>query len=126
MVPWQELLSLIEPHYPTVSEVLTRSGRSVDRVSGRKLLFLSRRSSATRLGRVLASVLKGISMDSNSILKMWKSSESQAALTEVAGTPIVDENLLRLVSGGWQGFVCTISGECNGGTSCWPSSDQLR
>ncbi|MBA3487894.1 MAG: hypothetical protein H0T88_12025 [Lysobacter sp.] len=64
-------------------------------------------------------------MNSNSILKMWKQSESQDAMTQVAGTPIVDENLLRQVSGGWSGWYCTISGECNGGGgSCWPSAEE--
>lgn len=56
------------------------------------------------------------------ILNAWKQSEDQ--LQNVAGTPVVDENLLRQVGGGLaaisSGYFCTISGECNGGRSCWP------
>ena len=63
---------------------------------------------------------------SNKILNAWKQSEDQVSLQNVAGTPVVDENLLRQVGGGAMlreyssGYFCTISGECNGGRSCWP------
>lgn len=64
-------------------------------------------------------------MNTNQILNAWKQSEDQRLLENVAGTPIVDENLLRQIGGGMSnrssGFICTISGECNGsGRSCWP------
>ncbi len=67
-------------------------------------------------------------MNSSTILKAWKQSEDNASIEHVAGMPVVDENLLRQIGGGQQqlnpefssGYFCTISGECNGGTSCWP------
>jgi hypothetical protein len=63
-------------------------------------------------------------MDSNSILSAWKQSEGSDSITEVAGSVVVDENLLRQIGGGFpwtsSGYFCTISGECNGGRSCWP------
>jgi hypothetical protein len=55
------------------------------------------------------------------ILDAWKKTEN--SLQDVAGTPVVDENLLRQVGGGIReessGYWCTVSGECNGGRSCW-------
>jgi hypothetical protein len=67
-------------------------------------------------------------MDTNLILNTWKQSESNGSMNEIVGSPVVDENLLRNISGGRleydrvsSGWICTISGECNGGTSCWPS-----
>jgi|GEM_PF-1586931 hypothetical protein len=67
-------------------------------------------------------------MNSSTILKAWKQSEGKASIEQVAGMPVVDENLLRQIGGGQQqqnrefssGFFCSVSGECNGGTSCWP------
>jgi hypothetical protein len=66
-------------------------------------------------------------MNTSTILKAWKQSEGKAAIEHVAGMPVVDENLLRQIGGGLQqypefssGYFCTVSGECNGGTSCWP------
>jgi hypothetical protein len=71
---------------------------------------------------------KGLIVTTNNILNAWKQSESQDGLAAVAGTPIVDEALLRQVSGGKllpsSGMVCTLSAECNAGQgSCgigWP------
>ena len=67
-------------------------------------------------------------MDTKSILNTWKQSESNGSMKEIVGSPVVDENLLRHIGGGRlledrvsSGWICTISGECNGGTSCWPS-----
>jgi hypothetical protein len=52
---------------------------------------------------------------------------AKGSMQDVAGTPVVDENLLRQIGGGYQrapenssGYYCTISGECWGGRSCWP------
>jgi hypothetical protein len=63
-------------------------------------------------------------MDSNSILNAWKQSEGRDSIANVAGAVVVDENLLRQIGGGAlsssSGYICTISGECNGGRSCWP------
>lgn len=67
-------------------------------------------------------------MNTSKILKAWKQSEGNASIENVAGVPVVDENLLRQIGGGLQqqfpetssGYYCTISGECNGGRSCWP------
>jgi hypothetical protein len=71
---------------------------------------------------------KDIDMDTSSILNTWKQSEGSDSMNDIVGTPVVDENLLRQIGGGAQalapefssGYFCTISGECNGGTSCWP------
>jgi hypothetical protein len=68
-------------------------------------------------------------MDTKSILNAWKESEDADSMNNIVGTPVVDENLLRQISGGQasfpdrrsSGYFCTVSGECNGGTSCWPS-----
>jgi len=66
-------------------------------------------------------------MDTKSILNAWKQSEGNGAMNDIVGKPVVDENLLRQIGGGLRtapefssGYFCTISGECNGGTSCWP------
>lgn len=64
-------------------------------------------------------------MSTSKILEAWKQSEGQGALESIVGTPVVDESLLRQIGGGMiptasSGHICTISGECNGGTSCWP------
>lgn len=65
-------------------------------------------------------------MNASTILKAWKQSEGNSSIEHVAGMPVVDENLLRQIGGGGinrefsSGYFCTISGECNGGTSCWP------
>lgn len=67
-------------------------------------------------------------MNTSTILDAWKQSESKAAIEQVAGMSVIDENLLRQIGGGRQeqqrefssGYFCTVSGECNGGTSCWP------
>jgi hypothetical protein len=66
-------------------------------------------------------------MDTKSILNSWKQSEDNGSINNIVGTPVVDENLLRQIAGGRSiapenssGYFCTISGECNGGTSCWP------
>lgn len=53
---------------------------------------------------------------------------AKGSMQDVAGTPVVDENLLRQIGGGAydrapefsSGYFCTVSGECNGGRSCWP------
>jgi hypothetical protein len=58
-------------------------------------------------------------VNNTNILQAWAQSEGQEAITAVAGTPIVDETLLRQVNGGgWfpsSGWICTLSAECNGG-----------
>lgn len=68
-------------------------------------------------------------MDTKSILNTWKQSEGNDSMSDIVGTPVVDENLLRQIAGGASlapeitassGYFCTVSGECNGGTSCWP------
>lgn len=63
-------------------------------------------------------------MSTSTILRAWKRSEGNASIDQVAGMPVVDESLLRQIGGGYpelsSGFFCSISGECNGGTSCWP------
>ena len=65
-------------------------------------------------------------MKVNQILNAWNRSESTDALTSAAGIPIVDEAILNQVGGGTlpsSGYICTLSGECNGtGKSCWPWS----
>lgn len=60
-------------------------------------------------------------MKSKEILQAWRETEQGEALTNVVGTPVVNESLLREVSGGTSsGFICTVSGECNGsGRTCW-------
>jgi hypothetical protein len=69
---------------------------------------------------------KDIDMDTKSILNTWKQSEGNDSMNDIVGTPVVDENLLRQIGGGQMaqqassGWICTISGECNGGRSCWP------
>ena len=67
---------------------------------------------------------EGTNMHTSKILNAWKQSEDRGSLEGIAGTPIVDENLLRQIGGGLSltssGYICTVSGECNGGTSCWP------
>jgi hypothetical protein len=66
-------------------------------------------------------------MDTRLILNTWKQSENNGSMNNIVGTPVVDENLLRQIAGGLgadnelsSGYFCTISGECNGGKSCWP------
>jgi hypothetical protein len=66
-------------------------------------------------------------MDTKAILNIWKQSEANSAMNDIVGKPVVDENLLRQIGGGLgydnefsSGYFCTISGECNGGRSCWP------
>jgi len=67
-------------------------------------------------------------MDTNTILSAWKQTENTDAIFHVAGQVIIDESLLRQVSGGQNrennefssGYFCTVSGECWGGWSCWP------
>jgi hypothetical protein len=61
----------------------------------------------------------------NILNAMKKSEQNQEAMNEVVGMVTINEELLNQVSGGVQafssGYICTISGECNGGKSCWPS-----
>ena len=63
-------------------------------------------------------------MSKKNILGALKQSEQdQATMNEIVGMVEVNEDLLHQVSGGaaWSsGYICTISGECNGGSSCWP------
>jgi hypothetical protein len=67
-------------------------------------------------------------MDTKSILNAWKESEDSGSMNNIVGTPVVDDTLLRQIAGGRggmnnelsSGYFCTVSGECNGGTSCWP------
>ncbi len=62
-------------------------------------------------------------MDTNKILDAWKQTDDTQS---IAGQVVVDESLLRQIGGGEMqrefssGYFCTISGECNGGRSCWP------
>lgn len=62
-------------------------------------------------------------MSNQKILEAWNKSDTTESLAQVAGTPIIDEDLLRQVGGGMSmpsaGYICTVSGECNGGRSCW-------
>jgi hypothetical protein len=60
-------------------------------------------------------------MKSKEMLQAWRDGEQNDALANVVGAPVVNEALLREVNGGTSsGYVCTVSGECNGsGRSCW-------
>jgi len=58
----------------------------------------------------------------NNVLKALAASDT-TDMEAVVGMVEIDSELLTQVSGGlaWSsGHICTISGECNGGTSCWP------
>lgn len=60
----------------------------------------------------------------NILNAMKKNEQNQEAMNEAVGIVTINEELLNQISGGLQayssGYFCTISGECNGGTSCWP------
>lgn len=56
----------------------------------------------------------------NSIIDVLKKNQDKAENTVEAQQ--LDENTLRQLQGGRisSGWICTISGECNGGSSCNP------
>lgn len=62
-------------------------------------------------------------MSKNILSAMQAMEQDQAAMDQAVGMVVINEELLHQVSGGlaWSsGYICTISGECNGGRSCWP------
>ena len=70
-------------------------------------------------------------MNKNDILtKLNEEAHDEAAVTEVVGMVVLNDELLNQVSGGLahsSGAICTISAECNGGSSCaphWPWQNQ--
>jgi mersacidin/lichenicidin family type 2 lantibiotic len=71
-------------------------------------------------------------MDIETQIRAWKdarfrsSVNSEELLPNPAGTRLVelDEEEVRAIWGaaaptGSEGYICSLSGECNGGTSCW-------
>ncbi|MDC8760953.1 hypothetical protein [Janthinobacterium fluminis] len=59
----------------------------------------------------------------NVLNALVQSDSDQSAMTESLGMVEIKEELLHQVSGGlaWSsGYICTVSGECSGGRSCWP------
>jgi len=60
------------------------------------------------------------------ILQAWKKLEAKPeVLKTVVGEPLSESEMLKHIAGGFDprftsGMVLTISGECNGGTSCSP------
>lgn len=58
-------------------------------------------------------------MNLNDVIKTWKEADSTSESSPV-GEPMVDKNLISKVRGGGSsGFICTLSGECQG-FSCSP------
>lgn len=60
-------------------------------------------------------------MKSN-LIQAWKNADKSANAKAPVANPNIDESMLtNSVNGGAQsaGYVCTLSGECNGGKSCW-------
>jgi hypothetical protein len=58
----------------------------------------------------------------NNVLSALSASNA-ADMEHLVGMVEIKEELLTQVGGGLMassGYICTISGECNGGTSCWP------
>lgn len=58
----------------------------------------------------------------NNVLNALVASDA-ADMENVVGMVEINGELLNQVGGGLaasSGYICTISGECNGGTSCWP------
>lgn len=63
----------------------------------------------------------------NNVLDAIVASDA-ADMADVVGMVEINAELLTQVSGGLaasSGWICTISGECNGGTSCWPTLPSL-
>lgn len=61
----------------------------------------------------------------NNVLNALKKNEKKSRA--VINNYEIDENVLRQIQGGAasSGWVCTVSGECNGGSSCNPFKDIL-
>lgn len=59
-------------------------------------------------------------MNANEIVTTWKKAEQNGAtISNVAGEPVIDQQLLEQVQGGGRGWVYTISAEClAGGFRC--------
>lgn len=58
----------------------------------------------------------------NNVLSALIASDA-ADMENLVGMVEIKEELLTQVSGGLaasSGYICTVSGECNGGSSCWP------
>ena len=66
-------------------------------------------------------------MQNNQLIANWKNGDALNVSQSPAGNVKIEEELIGQVTGGANsaGYVCTVSGECNGGKSCWEILDEF-